>query len=125
MASTWTPSVVDEHRSITVKAIDAERNIERRRVLIERFGEERLVREGGAELVDEDDDGSALAPGAALVVAARRGRRDGRGAQLDAGAGRHPQDLLPPRAADTRSAREAVAWTFGLRGDEYQPAVES
>ena len=43
--------------SITVEAIDAERNIERRRVLIERFGEERLVREGGAKLADEDETG--------------------------------------------------------------------
>ena len=44
--------------AITVASIDArDRTSSVRRVLIERFGEERLVREGGAKLVDEDDDG--------------------------------------------------------------------
>ena len=50
-------SVVLTPDSITVASIDAERNIELRRVLIERFGEERLVREGGATLIDEDETG--------------------------------------------------------------------
>ena len=29
---------------------------------------------------------------------------------------------VPPT---TRTAREAVAWTFGLRADAYRPAVET
>ena len=29
---------------------------------------------------------------------------------------------VPPA---TTSAREAVAWTFGLRGDDYRPSIES
>ena len=47
----WSP------RRITVEAIDAEQNTEVRRVMIERFGAERLIREGGAELVNEDEAG--------------------------------------------------------------------
>ena len=65
-------------------SIDAERNIEVRRVLIERFGEERLVREGGAKLVDEDDTGRLWRRRDAVVLAARRGRRGRRGGELDA-----------------------------------------
>ena len=49
--------VITEPGTITVDEIDGERNVERRRVLVERFGEERLVREGGGELVHEDETG--------------------------------------------------------------------
>ena len=51
------PWVIREPGRITVATIDGEPNVEVRRVLVERFGEERLVREGGAELVDADDVG--------------------------------------------------------------------
>ena len=42
---------------ITVRRIDEETNVEVRRVLVERFGEERRVREGGSVLVHEDATG--------------------------------------------------------------------
>ena len=48
------PWVIREPERITVASIDAERNAEVRRVLVERFGEERLIREGAPELVDSD-----------------------------------------------------------------------
>ena len=92
-------------------------NIEVRRVLIERFGEERLVREGGAELVARGRDGPAVAPAirSASLVAPRGAGRHGRGPELDPGARRLAQDLLPAGPAGRcATAREAVAWTFGL-----------
>ena len=81
------PWVVTDPGRITVELIDEEPNVEVRRVLVERFGEERLVREGGAQLVHEDEtgrlwrrehkrDGPWASP--------RRARRHGRGPELDA-----------------------------------------
>ena len=117
--------VVLEPEAITVKEIDAERNIERRRVLIERFGEERLIRDGGAELVDEDATGrlwrrempsSWPRDEAVTMVEVHNSTPEPDGSR------RTYFLRVPP---ETRSAREAVAWTFGLRGDQYRPAVES
>ena len=110
---------------ITVEAIDAETNAEVRRALVERFGVERLIREGGSTLVDEEASG-------------RLWRRD------LGGRWNHEEPIVmvevenstpepdgtrrtyflrvPPQ---TRSAREAVAWTFGLRRDEYRPSTET
>ena len=117
--------IVNEPESITVQEIDAERNIERRRVMIERFGEERLIREGGARIVDEDATGrlwrrempsSWPRDEAVTMVEVHNSTPEPDGTR------RTYFLRVPP---DTRSAREAVAWTFGLAGDEYQPAVES
>ena len=94
------PWIVEEPDRITVELIDAQQNAEVRRVMVERFGAERLIREGGAELVSEDEVGRLW----------RRPLDGGRWpreepivmvevAQLDARARRHPQDLLPARAA--------------------------
>ena len=92
--------------SITVKAIDAERNIERRRVLVERFGEERLVREGGAKLVDQDEIGRLWRRDMPTSWPYDEAVDGGGGRELDARAGRLPQDVLPPRAAgDAISSR--------------------
>ncbi len=111
--------------SITVASIDAERNIELRRVLIERFGEERLLREGGAKLVDEDATGrlwrrempmSWPRDEAVVMVEVLNSTPEPDGS-------RKTYFLRVPPT--TSSARTAVAWTFGLRGDEYRPAIES
>ena len=117
--------VVMTPESITVQAIDAERNIERRRVLIERFGEERLVREGGAKLADEDETGrlwrrempmSWPRDEAVVMVEVVNSTPEPDGSR------RTYFLRVPPTTA---TAREAVAWTFGLPGDAYRPAVES
>ena len=108
--------VVMHPDSITVASIDAERNIERRRVLIERFGEERLVREGGAKLADEDDTGRLWRremPSSwprdedVVVVEVVNSTPEPDGT-------RKTYFLRVPPT--TRTAREAVAWTFGLPG---------
>lgn len=123
------PWVIREPEQITVDAIDGERNVETRRVLVERFGEERLIREGGAELISEDAAGRLWrrgfgGPGPAWV------RREEpvvmvevQNATPEADGTRRTYFLrVPP---DMRSARAAVAWTFGLREWEYRPAAES
>ena len=49
--------VIEAPDRMTVGMIDKESNAERRRVMVERFGADRMVREGGAELIDADATG--------------------------------------------------------------------
>lgn len=125
--------VVMQPEEITVRRIDEEKNVEVRRVLVERFGEERLVREGGSVLVHEDATG-------------RLWRRDAERRPPGMGSWWRPRDepivmvavvnatpepdgsrktyflRVPPTVT---TAREAVAWTFGLGAAEYRPAAQS
>ena len=120
--------VIEDPGRITVAAIDGERNIELRRVLVERFGEERLVREGGAELVAEDETGRLWRRG---IQEPRRWVRtmepivmvEVRNSTPEPDGSRKTYYLRVPPAM--RTAREAVAWTFGLGAVEYQPEVET
>jgi hypothetical protein len=118
--------VITDPASITVERIDKERNAEVRRVMTERFGPERLVREGNAELIDEDEvgrlwrrgfPGSRWNPPEPVVMVEVRNSTP----EPD-GSVRTYFLRVPPT---TRSAREAVAWTFGLQGTAYEPAVET
>ena len=124
----WHGVVVDEWvvrhpERITVAAIDAAQNAEERRVLVERFGAERLLREGNAMLVAEDESGrlwrrelNRWREEPIVMVEVVNSTREPDGS-------RKTYFLrVPP---DTRTARDAVAWTFGLGSDEYIPAIES
>jgi hypothetical protein len=93
-----------------------ERNVEIRRVMIERFGAERLIRATKAEMRDQsswgtlhvlyfDDDDS-------LVMVEVTCPSTGRKYLLQ----------VPP---DVETAQEAVAWTFDLRAENYQPAQQT
>ena len=122
------PWIVTDPGRITVEAIDAESNVEVRRVLVERFGEERLVREGGATLVDEDATGrlwrrplkrvSWRAPDNEPVVMVEVVN-----STPEPDGSRKTYFLRVPPTVKT--AREAVAWTFGLGAVEYRPAMET
>jgi hypothetical protein len=119
--------IIESPGSITIDAIDQEGNAERRRVMVERFGPERLVREGNAELVHEDETGrlwrrsmgpfsrwGGEEPIVMVEVLNSTPEPDG---------SRKTYFLrVPPR---TETARAGVAWTFGLEPDEYAPAAES
>jgi Domain of unknown function (DUF6745) len=122
------PWVIRDPGRITVAMIDGERNVEVRRVLVERFGEERLIREGGAELVDADDVGRLWRRH--LDPPVRWGRREEPVVMVEvANATPEPDGTrktyllrVPPAM---RTAREAVAWTFGLSGTQYRPERET
>jgi hypothetical protein len=120
--------VIENPGRITVAAIDGERNVERRRVLVERFGEERLIREGGAELVAEDETGRLWRH---PIEEPRRWVRTAEPIVMvevhnstpePDGSRRTYYLRVPP---SVRTAREAVAWTFGLGAVEYRPEAES
>ncbi|MHA1732519.1 MAG: DUF6745 domain-containing protein [Promethearchaeota archaeon] len=93
------------------------RNLEVRRLLLERFGYERLLAELGGEVVHADESSQ--------LIRLRIGRdieplqfvkvRDST---------THATYLLrvPP---DVRTCLEAVAWTFGMTPEEYRPIRET
>ena len=124
-------SVVESPETITIESIDGERNAEVRRVLIERYGEERFIHADGAELVSEDAAGR--------LWRRRSGAEGSRWRWVEAdepvvlvevlnatpeqdGSRRSYFLRVPPT---TRTAREAVAWTFGMEGEAYSPSAES
>jgi hypothetical protein len=115
------PDVVVRLPSLTAHEIRAETNAEMRRVMVEYFGYERYLRETGAKKVHEDEYGTlwrADIPGDEPLVMVQvlnsTPEPDGT---------RRTYFLrVPP---DTRTAREAVAWTFGLIPEEYAPQLQT
>lgn len=112
----------DDPPGITPAQIDDEANVEVRRVMLERYGAGRFICETGATSVDHDPRFGTLY------------RRELRGDEaltmvevINAtpepdGTHRHYWLRVPPTA---RSAREGVAWTFGLEEHEYEPQIET
>jgi hypothetical protein len=109
-----------------LNAIVNEPNLEVRRVLIDLYSPDRYVVDAGGRLLSEDETGqlwvleSQNSPG-------REARRMTVVRVVDAtpkANGEHRVYWLhvPPTM---RTAREAVAWTFGLDSDEYRPEVET
>jgi hypothetical protein len=122
------PWIIREPERITVATIDAETNAEVRRVLVERFGEERLIREGGAELLDAGPVGRLW--WREIEPPRRRARTEEPIVMVEVQNSTPEPDgtrktyylRVPP---NLRTAREAVAWTFGLTGSEYRPERET
>jgi hypothetical protein len=106
---------------LSAREIVSERNAEVRRVMVERYGPDRFIQDAGAQLVHTDETGALY-------------RQDLEGDEplcmvrvLDAtplpdGTRRAYWLRVPPTV---RTAREAVAWTFGLERDDYRPAIET
>lgn len=113
--------VIERPESLDPQAILAEPNAEVRRVMIERYGYDRLLRTTKAHRVNEDDCGILwridLAddePLVAVEVLNSTPEPDGSIRQYVL--------RVPP---DTKTARAAVAWTFGMRPTEYAPKVQT
>jgi hypothetical protein len=124
--------IIREPGRLTVEAIDAERNAEIRRAMVERFGVERLVREGGAELLDESDSGRLWRRPMQREVRFRWGSApreeplvmvEVRNSTPEPDGSFRTYFLRVPPAMT--SSQEAVAWTFGMSGEEYAPAQET
>ncbi|MGP0091027.1 MAG: DUF6745 domain-containing protein [Xanthobacteraceae bacterium] len=122
-------NIVLAPQSITVADIDAKRDAEVRRVMIERYrhGEEiagagAYIRDAGGELLDHDAESGTLwrralvddEPIVMLEVTNATQEPDGRF--------KHYWLRVPPRMT---KARQAVAWTFSVRADRYKPRIET
>jgi hypothetical protein len=90
------------------------------RRVVERYGPGRYLRHAGAERVSHDDTGTRwrVGVGGERLVVVEVGNR------TPAPDGSHRRSWLrvPPWV---HTAREAVAWTFGLGADSYRPRIET
>lgn len=120
------PAAVIEE-PVTVARIEQEENVELRRVLLERYGLDRYLRERGEKPAAEDEYGRLWR--LELDAGSQGGRVEPlvvvevENATLEPDGSRRRYTLrVPPQM---RSAREAVAWTFGLDEHAYGPARQT
>jgi hypothetical protein len=113
--------VIYDFNSYSARGIMAEPNTEIRRILIERYGEERFIRDAEAAVVHRDDFGTLYRldlanhePWVAVKVVNSTPEPDG--------SFRDYFLRVPPWM---QTAREAVAWTFGMDEQRYKPDRES
>jgi hypothetical protein len=106
---------------VTAKEIDSQWNVEVRRTLIERYGQELYLWETGAQIIHQDDFG----------VLYHKYVQDGEPLVMVKVVNATPEPdgsfkdyflRVPP---DMQTARQAVAWTFGKTESEYDPDQES
>lgn len=134
------PEVIKNKANITVAQIDAEQNSERKRILLELFGWDRYILESGAKVVHEDEFGKLFRttiPGDEDLVmvqvenCSREGLwvREGKFLKFHPVLNENGEEYrkkymlrVPPTV---KTAREAVASTFGLQEKEYKPVYES
>jgi hypothetical protein len=109
--------VIEFPDAITCQRIESEVNAEVRRVMIERYGASRYLEDSGAQLVHCDDFGSLYRkelpndePLVMVKVVNSTPEPDG-----------SYKDYFLRVPPDITTAREAVAWTFHLTEDDYQP----
>jgi Domain of unknown function (DUF6745) len=114
------PSVGRNPEALTARQVLRWSNVERRRVAIERIGAEAFLDALDAEVVQQDDHGRLWRttvevdgePFTAVEVVNSTPEPDG--------TYRRYFLRVPPTV---RSARRAVAWTFGLRAGHYDPVA--
>ncbi|MEV4280138.1 DUF6745 domain-containing protein [Actinoplanes xinjiangensis] len=107
--------------TLTINRIRSEDNAEIRRVMLEHYGYDRYLRDAGARKLGSDETGTLWyldLPGDEPLVMVEVVNST---PEPD-GTSRVYWLRVPPR---TRSAREGVAWTFGLTAEEYQPLIQT
>jgi uncharacterized protein DUF6745 len=117
---TTSPQVILCPETLTVRQIRGEPSPSVRQVMLERYHYDRYLRDAGAERINEDDTGTLWSADFGeerlVTVEVRDSTPD------PAGNRRSYWLRVPPW---TRTARDAVAWTFGLHGESYRPRVET
>ena len=146
--------IVEHPERITVKHIEDEQNAEVRRILIDRYGADRYLLDSGAKPIAKDSCGILYhkeVPEDEPIVMVRvlnsTPEPDGTLTQAQALKTFHPDtpvvkdgENIPLRDApktnrykaymlrvppDVTSPKQAVAWTFGIAAEDYEPVFES
>lgn len=119
--------VITNPERITASTIDTEANIELRRVLLERFGFEAYLEEGGFTELDSD-------PRFGVLYQKEMPGSNGADAELltlcrvvnstpePDGSFNNYALAVPP---EMKTAHEAVAWSFQMTPEEYNPQIET
>ena len=130
-----TQQIVERPETITIKQIDAEQNAEVRRVMIERYGQSRYLIDSGAIAIHSDDWGTLYRKEIAddeplVMVKVVNSTAEPDGSHKDYFLRIDPQ--CRPMLADGQfgkpqklTARNAIASTFGLTGDQYRPVRQT
>lgn len=113
--------VIDFSQDMNAHDIENEPNIEVRRFMIDMYGLDRFILASGARKIHTDETGSLYMkdmlddePIVLVEVINRSPEPDG-----------HFKRYFLRVPPDIRTAREAVAWTFGLRPEHYKPIRET
>ena len=116
-----TQQIIERPETLTVEQIEKEPNAEVRRIMVERFGLERFILESGANLIHSDETGALYRkdlaedePVVVVHVVNSTPEPDG-----------EPRKYMLRVPPTITKAREAVAWTFGLKPNEYRPEIET
>lgn len=108
--------IITQPETITVDRIDDEPNAEVRRAMIEIFTPERYIADGKSQVIHSDETGILYA----------KTRIDDESITMvrvkDPSTEREYWLRVPPL---TKTAREGVAWTFGMTAEQYRLAYES
>jgi hypothetical protein len=112
-------ALIERPEEITLAAIDAQTNVQIRRCMIEIMTPRRYVAEGGAKRVAEDETGilwrrTWLAHDAWAAVEVINATAEPDGTR------KHFFLQVPP---NLETAREAVAWTYGMQPEVYDQLV--
>jgi hypothetical protein len=113
--------VVMAPATLTVKEIETEKNAEIRRVMIERYGQDKFLVDSVAKQIHSDDFGTLFRkdiPGDEPLVMVKvvNSTPEPDGSFKD-------YFLRVPPTMER--ARQAVAWTFGLEESAYEPAMQT
>jgi hypothetical protein len=113
--------IIKKPESISVSKIEKEFNAEVRRVMIERYGPSKYILDSGAVVIDKDECGvlyrKEMRNDEPIVMVKVRNSTP----EPD-GTYREYFLRVPPTIL---KAREAVAWTFDMKPEDYQPFRES
>ena len=127
--------IIEQPEKITVSIIGREANAEIRRIMVDRYGPSRYLADSGATLVHKDDFGCLYRKAQAddeplVMVKVVNSTRESDGSFKDYWLRVDPE--LKPLLSDGSkgkpqklTARNAVASTFGLRGEEYQLSLQT
>ena len=127
--------VVMNPELITVKMIEDEKNAEVRRIMVDRYGQERYRQDCGAVVLHQDDFGvlkrkELLGDEPIVFVEVINSTMEPDGTFKNYSIRVHPDlcPLLPEKKLgrpQKLTARNAIASTFGLRGEEYELIQQS
>lgn len=128
--------VIMNPEKITLRRILKEQNIELRRVLIERFGEGRFIKELGAEKIHEDKYGILWEARRDKLMENKIDSLSDRDVVRIFGHNRRikyvqvqdastPHEYFIPVPSTMKRAKQAIAWSFQLKEEEYNPQIET
>lgn len=119
----WVPEhVVLRPTEITLEDIEMQANGEAREEMIRRFGVGRYLQTIGARVVSEDEFGTLYR---LEVTASRTARQIVRVVDGTVGKDGVRKEYFLPVPLMVKTAREAVAWTFGLPESAYCPTLST